>query len=156
MLSKIRNKYSIIICVFVFMLIPINVRADVGPKPSIHIAFDGLGEELCYGTLLSQNDSTGPSSAWDGTEEHAWTYYSPKSFKILLYFPEQGVFVTSGIYERYAFDSYYTVDMSERAPNGNTVVLEEQVMEETLEAGMDMRQHLPLQQWNHASVGSLI
>lgn len=41
----------------------------------------------------------------------AWTYYPPSPFKILLYYPETGQFVSSGIYERYAFDSYYTVDM---------------------------------------------
>lgn len=41
-----------------------------------------------------------------------WGYYPPYSFKLLLYYPEQDVFVTSNVYERYAFDSYYTVDMS--------------------------------------------
>ncbi len=43
----------------------------------------------------------------------AWTYYPPSAFKILLYFPETDSFLTSEIYERYAFDSYYTVDMHE-------------------------------------------
>ncbi len=42
----------------------------------------------------------------------AWTYYPPSTFKILLYFPETNSFLTSEIYERYAFDSYYTVDMT--------------------------------------------
>lgn len=45
------------------------------------------------------------------TKEIAWTYYPPSSFKILLYYPETGTFVSSGICERYAFDTYYTVDM---------------------------------------------
>ena len=45
------------------------------------------------------------------TKEIAWTYYPPSRFKILLYYPEAKTFVSSGIYERYAFDSYYTVDM---------------------------------------------
>ena len=45
------------------------------------------------------------------TNEIAWTYYPPGRFKILLYYPETGTFVSSGIYERYAFDTYYTVDM---------------------------------------------
>ena len=40
-----------------------------------------------------------------------WMYYPPSSFKILLYYPETQTFVISGIYEKYAFDSYYTVDM---------------------------------------------
>ena len=46
------------------------------------------------------------------TDNIRWGYYPPYSFKLLLYYPEKDIFVTSGIYERYAFDSYYTVDMS--------------------------------------------
>ena len=46
------------------------------------------------------------------TKEIAWTYYPPPKFKILLYYPETETFVSSGIYERYAFDTYYTVDMN--------------------------------------------
>ena len=45
------------------------------------------------------------------TKEIAWTYYPPNTFKILLYYPENDRFVVSGIYEKYAFDTYYTVDM---------------------------------------------
>ncbi len=45
------------------------------------------------------------------TGELAWTYYPPSPFKVLLYFPEQGAFAVSDVYERYAFDSYYTVDL---------------------------------------------
>lgn len=147
----------ILICaVLVILAFPITANADTGPKPSVRIQFENMGDELCYGTLLSETDSTGPASAWDGTEENAltnenypysdyldrevweafvnyedpdgyyflqegwtvsetgeiaWTYYPPSSFKILLYYPESGTFVSSGIYERYAFDSYYTVDM---------------------------------------------
>lgn len=181
MCNKIKKLCSLFICVaFAFMLSPVTARADVGPKPSIHITFEGLGDELCYGTLLSRNDSTGPSSAWDGTEanaqhnenesysyanldyeiwkafaqyedpdgyyflqegwqvnetkELAWTYYPPTSFKILLYFPEQDIFVTSGIYERYAFDSYYTVDMSEIELSGEVAVIGESRVVEPMEA----------------------
>jgi len=45
------------------------------------------------------------------TKELAWTYYPPNEFKILLYFPETGEYAVSGVYERYAFDSYFTVNM---------------------------------------------
>lgn len=45
------------------------------------------------------------------SKELAWTYYPPDDFKILLYYPETETFVSSGIYARYAFDTYYTVDM---------------------------------------------
>lgn len=136
---------------------PVTARADLGPKPSVRILFENMGDELCYGTLLSERSSCGPAHAWDGDEENAWykendcawaafdyeiwkafvdyedpdgyyflqegwtvsaskqiawTYYPPSPFKILLYYPETGTFVSSGIYERYAFDTYYTVDMS--------------------------------------------
>ena len=142
--------------VFVFFALPMTANADMGPKASVRIRFENMGDELCYGTLLSKRKSTGPESAWDGTEENArtsenfpysdyldrniweafvnykdpdgyyflqvgwkvsetgeiaWTYYPPSSFKILLYYPETKTFVSSGICERYAFDTYYTVDM---------------------------------------------
>jgi hypothetical protein len=38
-----------------------------------------------------------------------WGYYPPEEFKVLLYFPESDSFVTSGILERYAFSSYYSM-----------------------------------------------
>jgi len=42
-----------------------------------------------------------------------WGYYPPSEFKVLLYFPEYDSFtVTKETYTRYAFDSYYEVDMS--------------------------------------------
>ena len=137
--------------------LPVTARADTGPKPSVRITFKNMGDELCYGTLLSEKSSTGPASVWDGNEEYAyhnenelfpyaptdyktwkafveyedsdgyyylqrtwqvneakelsWTYYPPQKFKILLYYPETEQFVVSGIYERYAFDSYFSVDM---------------------------------------------
>ena len=155
MRKKIPNYLLCILCVL--LLLPVTVHADMGPKPSVRITFEGLGDELCYGTLLSAKKSTGPSSAWDGlnvnarhnenanysyadldyktwkafvdyedidgyyflqegwqvneTKELAWTYYPPSPFKILLYFPESDTYVVSGIYEQYAFDSYFTVDM---------------------------------------------
>lgn len=46
------------------------------------------------------------------TSEFRWTYYPPQKFKILIYFPETDSFAVSGIYERYAFASYYKVDAS--------------------------------------------
>ncbi len=154
--NRIVRWLSVILCLlFMVSVFPMAVSADSGPKPSVHIFFDHMGDELCYGTLLSKNSSTGPASAWDGEEEHArygeefsyktfdyetwkafveyedsdgyyflqegwlvsetkeiaWTYYPPNSFKILLYFPETETFLVSGIYETYAFDTYYTVDM---------------------------------------------
>ena len=51
-----------------------------------------------------------------------WGYYPPESFKLLLYFPETGNFAVSGICERYAFDSYFTVDMAEYEAGGNSLL----------------------------------
>ena len=151
---------TLLLCSIVLLVsFPMTAKADFGPKPSVQIDFEGLGDELCYGTLLSDRKSTGPSTAWDGTESEArhnenehysyatldyetwkkfvdykdsdgfyflqeswrcnetkelnWTYYPPSKFKILLYFPENDTFFVSGIYERYAFDSHFTVDMND-------------------------------------------
>jgi len=52
----------------------------------------------------------------DCSESHQfrWTYYPPKMFKILLYFPETDhFFVSDEVYERYAFDSYFTAQVSD-------------------------------------------
>lgn len=151
-----------------------KASADTGPKPSVRVTFENMGDELCYGTLLSKTPSTGPARAWDGTEDGKyiyegadeavwraftefkdedgfyflqwfwradenkalnWTYYPPQTFKILLYYPDRatksgaadnsaggatrdsettaasGAFCESDVLERYAFHSYYFVDM---------------------------------------------
>ena len=60
-----------IVCfVITFAVFPVTAYADTGPKPSIHITFENMGEDVCYGTLLSKSDSTGPASAWDGNPDH--------------------------------------------------------------------------------------
>lgn len=151
-----------------------KASADTGPKPSVRVTFENMGDELCYGTLLSKTPSTGPTRAWDGTEDGKpifngvketvwraftefkdedgfyflqwfrradenkalnWTYYPPQTFKILLYYPDRatksgaadnsaggatrdskttaasGAFCVSDVLEKYAFHSYYFVDM---------------------------------------------
>lgn len=46
------------------------------------------------------------------TSQFTWGYYPPRKFKILLYFPEYDQFaISEEAYERYAFDSYYNVDV---------------------------------------------
>ena len=153
---------------------PMKASADTGPKPSVHVTFENMGDELCYGTLLSKTPSTGPAEAWDGTEDGKyffngadetvwrafveykdpdgfyflqwfwrtdekktlnWRYYPPQTFKILLYYPDRatesgaadnsaggatrdskttaasGAFCVSDVLKRYAFHSYYFVDM---------------------------------------------
>lgn len=46
-----------------------------------------------------------------GGKRYSWSYYPPKTFKVLLYFPASNSFAISGIIETYAFDSNYTVDL---------------------------------------------
>ncbi|MGN1052578.1 MAG: hypothetical protein ACI4SH_04220, partial [Candidatus Scatosoma sp.] len=48
----------------------------------------------------------------DGTKTLNWTYYPPQNFKILLFYPENGAFVCGEKCERYAFHSYFSVDVS--------------------------------------------
>ncbi len=155
---KIKRLFYWALCILtVLMCMSLTAYADIGPKASVHIIFENMGDELCYGTLLSETDCTGPAAVWDGKDENArhneneyysyselnfdiwkafvdykdtdgyyflqsgwkvsenkelaWTYYPPHSFKILLYYPESEKFAVSGIYERYAFDTYYTVNM---------------------------------------------
>ena len=144
---------------------PQTASADMGPKPSINITLLNLGDELCFGTILSAYSDSGPWRVYDPEEgnkdlynydsnyyrdedyvnEEAemswqafvdyededgysflqlwfklggesntmrWGYWPPYSFKILLYYPESNTYVTSGIYERYAFDSYFTADIN--------------------------------------------
>ena len=163
-----------------------KASADTGPKPSVRVTFENMGDELCYGTLLSKTPSTGPARAWDGTENGKyiyegadevvwraftefkdedgfyflqwfwradenkalnWTYYPPQTFKILLYYPDRatksgaadnsagastrdsktsaasGAFCVSDVLKRYAFHSYFTVNMAEIADNtgGNLI-----------------------------------
>ncbi len=132
--------------------VPSVVHADTGPKPSVVVDFTGAPEGIYYATLLSEKESTGPASAWDGSDKYAdyhegdkdyeiwkafveykdsdgfyflqwfwdcsekdqfaWSYYPPQTFKVLVYFPESDTFFVTGIQERYAFDSYFTVDLS--------------------------------------------
>ncbi len=146
-----KRKLSQLIFVFlcILMLFPIGVNADTGPKPSVRIKFENMGDELCYGTLLAKEESTGPARVWNGSEEDinlnfvdrdiweafvnyedsdgyyflqwawivsdtkelSWTYYPPNEFKVLLYYPETNTFMVSDVCKRYAFDTYYTVDM---------------------------------------------
>ena len=51
------------------------------------------------------------------TDSFRWGYYPPKTFKILIYFPEEKHFAVSKIYERNAFDSYYEIDLSRTLKN---------------------------------------
>ncbi len=61
-----KHNFKKIICLlictlFISTLLPITASADTGPKASVRITFENMGDELCYGTLLSKNPSIGRS-----------------------------------------------------------------------------------------------
>ena len=141
---------AIIACLLMLALLPTAAFADMGPKPSVRIGIEGLDpDEPCWGTLLSEEASTGPSRAYDGENARVgeagedvwrafvdyeapdgyyflqelwpcsedgqlwWTYYPPEEFKLLLYFPETGEFVSSGKCSAYAFTSWFDARLSD-------------------------------------------
>lgn len=68
--------------------------------------------------LLSYEDPDGFQLLnWccDCTEENTlvWDYWPPETFKVLLYFPGEDRFCVSPAYTQYAYDSYYTADLSD-------------------------------------------
>ncbi len=80
-----------------------------------HIDMYGSDEKI-WRAFVEYNDSDGYYFLqWvqqcNETKKIAWTYYPPQKFKILLYYPDSGAFVSSEICEGYAFDSYFSVNM---------------------------------------------
>ncbi len=51
-----------------------------------------------------------------GDDTFCWGYCPPDEFKILLYFPETDRYQVSEPLERYAFTSYFTIDIAESTP----------------------------------------
>lgn len=60
--GKMKKKIAVLIVLAALLAtaVPTAAYADMGPKPSVRIAFAQMGEELCYATLLSKTPSTGP------------------------------------------------------------------------------------------------
>ncbi len=52
---------------------------------------------------------------WDLSQEPmiSWTYYPPKNFKVLLYYPQSDTYQISDSYQTYAFDSTYVLKQDE-------------------------------------------
>lgn len=66
------NFYSNDCCFLAIPKSPNLAYADMGPKPSGNITFENMSNELCYGTLLSKERSTGPHCVWDGEIGHEY------------------------------------------------------------------------------------
>ena len=96
---------------------PSTGPASVWDGDEEHISNIGLDREI-WQAFVDYKDADGfyfLQWAWrcDETKELSWTYYPPQTFKVLLYFPETGEFLVSDVCERYAFDSYYTLDVGQ-------------------------------------------
>ena len=55
-----RKSVFFIFVLFLLAALSVSAAADTGPKPSVRVRFRNMGEELCYGTLISEKPSTGP------------------------------------------------------------------------------------------------
>lgn len=150
---KNAKKLLFYLLIFTFLVIftSFSASADMGPKPSVNVKFENVGDEECYATLLSATEGNGPWGAWGGNYEQIyeqyddptvflafaeyedadgyyfwqrywnigfsgkidWSYYPPNDFKVLVYYPASDTYLISSPMSRYAFDSYYTVDLAE-------------------------------------------
>ena len=74
------------------------------------------------GYYLANRPVDNPYYKMNGRDSAEWYYQPPEIFKILLYFPDNESFLVSDVQEKYAFDSYFTVEVNGDsltiAPNG--------------------------------------
>lgn len=86
---------------------PGNERlAEGDPSYAVFLKFAAYEDADGYSFLQFFDDCT-------ETQTFTWGYYPPARFKLLLYFPDQDCFaVSSAVYERYAFDSYFTTSLA--------------------------------------------
>lgn len=89
-----KNKLICVLLCTVILLCTFSLSAfaDTGPKPSVNIEITGIKGEY-YATLLSKEKSTGPASAWDGTEEHKnYTNLDPVIWEKFTYYKDSDGF----------------------------------------------------------------
>lgn len=95
----------------------LSERESTGPWSLGGDYIDWMGNPEAFTAFAAYEDSDGfHFLSWmqDCTEGHRleWNYYPPQRFKVLLYFPEEGELLAGReVYERYAFDSYFTIDV---------------------------------------------
>lgn len=96
---------------------------STGPYSHGNPYYDWMGEEWVFQKFSEYEVPDGyyflsymEDCSDDDTFE--WGYYPPNDFKILIYFPDHDTFMElDGEYERYAFDSYFAVDVTPPATN---------------------------------------
>lgn len=79
-------------------------------------SWDGSYDEAIWNTFDEYVDSDGfyflgEIQDCSGKSLYTWSYYPPEIFKVLVYLPEYDTFLISDVCERYAFESYYVVDV---------------------------------------------
>lgn len=148
-----------IICMFnILASDSITLPLDMGPKPSVTVYIKGVDGETVYGTFIVESGGTPmertieedivnkmesfPVDSGFKVEKSymrnctnmmslSEDYMPPDEFKILLYFPDYNTFVTTNnVYTRYAFHSYYSLDLRSFDFNNNrntTIVADAQV-----------------------------
>ena len=52
---------------------PVTAWADTGPAAAVTVTFENVGDELCYGTLLSETEGSGRWGAWNGRDNARYT-----------------------------------------------------------------------------------
>lgn len=113
---------------------------STGPWSADGEYYAWMGDQAAFDAFLGYQDPDGfyfLSWMQDCSEDATlrWTYYPPQRFKLLLYFPETGQFLSSReIYERYAFDSYFAATVDGDA------VLAAQTVDGTIDDVIDMEQ----------------
>lgn len=65
-----KGKWMICLAILCMCIFALPVSADMGPKPSVTLRFEGI-DTPCYATLLSKESSTGPYSVCDPSKENA-------------------------------------------------------------------------------------
>lgn len=68
-----------ILALLLVCLLPLWAAADTGPKPSITVTPEGFGEDVCYLTLLSQTETTGPWSKHESFAASKDSYGDPEA-----------------------------------------------------------------------------
>jgi len=93
---KYKRVFFMALCVLLLtMLLTVPASADVGPKPSIRITFENVGDAPCYATLLSEDAHNGPWFAWSegraayGEFEDAWRAFAKYEDKDGYYFLQE-------------------------------------------------------------------
>ncbi len=81
-----------------------NIAQEI--DPDIFAAFAGYDDADGYHFM---------QIVWDLSQEPkiSWTYYPPKNFKVLLYYPQSDTYQISDSYQTYAFDSTYVLKQEE-------------------------------------------